>query len=135
MKILLQKFPFITLKQSLVLLRVSTAALFIAHAVIRITGGTTGRFGGFLNDKGLLIGVPIVWAITAYEIIAGSLLCIGVFTRWLSAGFIVLLITGIILIHAANGWFVGEHGTGGVEYSFALIVTLIVIAANAKPKY
>jgi putative oxidoreductase len=36
---------------------------------------------------------------------------------------------GIVIIHAQLGWFVGEHGTGGVEYSLALIVSLVTIAA------
>ena len=34
-----------------------------------------------------------------------------------------------ILIHANLGWFVGEHGVGGMEYSLCLIVALLVIAA------
>ncbi|RYD91178.1 MAG: DoxX family protein [Sphingobacteriales bacterium] len=130
----MQKSPFISLNQSLILLRITTAALFLAHAVIRITGGTIDRFGGFLDSKGLMIGTPIVWAITAYEIIGGILLCLGYFTKWLCAGFILLLIVGIILIHAANGWFVGEHGSGGIEYSFALIIAFVVIAAAANKK-
>lgn len=49
--------------------------------------------------------------------------------RWLATGFIGMLLVGIGLIHWRNGWFVGEHGTGGSEYSVVLIGSLVVIAA------
>jgi len=118
----MKSFPFINLSQSLIILRVSLALVFIAHATVRLSNGTINQFGGFLNDKGLLLGIPMVWAITAFEIIGGVLLALGYFKKWLAAGFILMLLIGIILIHASLGWFVGEHGTGGSEYSFILII-------------
>lgn len=129
----MKQFPFLSLKHSLFLLRISVAFIFITHAAFRIINGTIAQFGGFLNTKGLQFGITIVWAITAFEIIGGVLLALGYFTKWLSAGFILMLLVGVILIHASLGWFVGEHGTGGSEYSFILIMALIVIAsANSK---
>ncbi|WP_295116449.1 DoxX family protein [uncultured Chitinophaga sp.] len=125
----MKRLPFLSLTQALVLLRASLALIFLLHAIVRIANGTIERFGGFLNTKGFIYGSVVVWGITVYEIAGGLLLALGYFTRWLSAGFIVLLITGIILIHASLGWFVGEHGTGGVEYSFILIIALLVTAA------
>ena len=125
----MKQFPFLSLKQALLLLRTAVALVFIAHAVVRLMNGTIPRFGSFLTTKGLPVGIAIVWAVTAFEIIGGVLLALGYFRKWLSAGFIVMLIIGIILIHASLGWFVGEHGSGGSEYSFILIVALIVIAS------
>ncbi len=84
-----------------------------------------------MESKGFPYGIIWVWGITAFEIIGGLLLAFGYFTKIISAGFIFLLIAGIILIHASLGWFVGEHGTGGSEYSFVLIMALIAIAASA----
>ena len=83
-----------------------------------------------MESKGFPYGIAWVWGITAFEIIGGLLLAFGYFTKILSAGFICLLVVGIVLIHASFGWFVGEHGTGGCEYSFILIAALIVIAAS-----
>lgn len=125
-------FPFLSLPQLLVALRVSIAIVFLAHALVRIANGTINQFGNFLNSKGLILGKIFVLAITVYEITGGILLALGYFTKWLSAGFIFILAVGIILIHASLGWFVGEHGSGGSEYSFILIMTLLVIAANPK---
>ena len=50
--------------------------------------------------------------------------------RWAASGLAVIVATGIWLIHRHNGWFVGEHGTGGSEYSVALLAMLLVIAAD-----
>jgi len=126
----MNKFPFISLQSSVIGLRIFTACIFLAHAVVRISGGTIDRFGGFLEEKGLPFGVVLVWLITIFELAGSLLLIAGRFTKNLSLGFIVLLFAGIALIHAGNGWFVGEHGTGGVEYSALLIVAFIVIAAG-----
>jgi putative oxidoreductase len=128
----MKNFPFVSPATSVAILRFTVAIMFIAHAVVRITGGTVNRFGEFLESKGFIAGVVIVWMLTAFEIFGGLLMAIGYYTRWMAAGFIVILLIGIVLIHAELGWFVGEHGTGGVEYSVVLIAALFVIAASAK---
>jgi putative oxidoreductase len=128
----MKNFPFISLPGSITILRFTVALIFVAHALVRITGGTVNRFGEFLESKGFIAGVTIVWMLTAFEIAGGVLMAIGYFTRWMAAGFIIILLTGIVLIHAELGWFVGEHGTGGVEYSIVLIVSLLAIAASDK---
>ena len=71
-----------------------------------------------------------MWGITAFELVGGVLLALGYYVRVLAAAFIGLLLVGIGLIHASFGWFVGEHGTGGSEYSVILIVIFVVLAAN-----
>ena len=50
--------------------------------------------------------------------------------RWAASGLVVIVAVGIWLIHRHNGWFVGEHGVGGSEYSVALLAMLLVIAAH-----
>jgi len=123
-------FPFLSLKNALVLLRLSLAVVFLAHAVVRVANGSIPQFGQFLTAKGLPAGTLLVWLITIFELVGGLLLAAGRYVRWLSAGFIILLLVGILLIHASQGWFVGEHGTGGVEYSFVLIVAFLVVSAD-----
>ena len=130
----MQQYPFLTLKQSLLILRIAVAVIFLAHAIVRICNGSIPQFSEFMESKGLPYGVAWVWAIIAYEITGGILLLLGKYTRWLSTGFIILLLVGIVLIHASLGWFVGEHGTGGCEYSVLLIVALLVIAAAQRER-
>ncbi|RZS72280.1 DoxX family protein [Pseudobacter ginsenosidimutans] len=129
----MQRFPFVSLRQSLLLLRCSVALIFLAHAVVRLLlNGSVEQFAGYLNNKGLVFGTAIVWMITVFEIIGGIALITGHYIRWFAAGFIVLLLVGCVLIHVERGWFVGEHGSGGCEYSFALIMALLVVAAAGR---
>jgi putative oxidoreductase len=128
----MSSFPFLSFKQAMALLRVATAVFFMAHAIVRITQGTIPRFGTFLESKGLPEGVLLVWMISLYEIGAGLFLIAGRYVRWSSAGLMVIVLGGIVLIHAGRGWFVGEHGTGGVEYSLSLLVGLLVLAAHDR---
>ncbi|MBO9732495.1 MAG: DoxX family protein [Chitinophaga sp.] len=128
----MKQYPFLSLKQTLLLLRIAIAIIFLAHALVRIGYGTIPRFAEFLTGKGLPFATALVWGITVYEIGGSILLTLGYYTRWVTAGFIGLLLIGIGLIHAERGWFVGEHGTGGCEYSFLLIVALLVVAADKR---
>ena len=130
----MKNFPFISLGHSLLLLRVCVSILFIAHADVRVANGTIGQFADSLSNKGFAMSIAIVYAITLFEIVGGIIMALGYFTKWLALGYILMLAVGIIIIHAEFGWFVGEHGTGGMEYSVALIFALIVIAAGDKTK-
>jgi putative oxidoreductase len=123
-------FPFVSLRLALVLLRAGVAVLFMLHAIVRVlTPGSVAQFGRALTHLGIPQGVAVVWALTVFETGAGLLMMLGVRTRLMASGYAVILITGIVLIHRRLGWFVGEHGTGGSEYSVALLLALLVIAA------
>jgi putative oxidoreductase len=130
----MKNFPFLSSSQSLLLFRITLPLFFVAHAVTRITNGTIDRFAGFLSTKGFFATTAMVWGITVYEIIGGIALVLGYYTKYLSLGFILMLVMGNIIIHYENGWWVGEHGEGGMEYSCALILGLIVIAATKNHK-
>lgn len=128
------RYPYLTLPQSLLLLRVGTAGFFMAHALARILYGSIPQFALYLGGLGFPAPLLWVWAITAYEIVGGTALILGYHTRFAALGLFCIALGGIVLIHARLGWFVGEHGTGGSEYSVCLMLCLIVLAAaDAKP--
>ena len=54
---------------------------------------------------------------------------VGIGVRCMAAALGSIALGGIIIIHAKLGWFVGEHGTGGSEYSVCLLLCLLVIAS------
>ena len=130
MRSLLNGYPWIRPETSLHLMRVLTAVLFMAHAAVRIINGTIPRFAEFMEIQGFPHGAAWVWAITLYELTAGTLLILNVGVRWAASGLALIAAVGILLIHWKNGWFVGEHGVGGSEYSIALLAMLLVIAAH-----
>lgn len=122
-------FPFVSLAAALVVLRVAVAIFFMAHAAVRVVNGTIPGFGAFLQQQGWPQGVLLVWAITLYELVGGTLMALGWRARWMALGLFFIAAMGIVIIHARLGWFVGEHGSGGMEYSWSLMVSLLVIAA------
>ena len=121
----------LTPAQSLHALRVMVSIAMMAHGFQRVYFGTVAGFGDFLNSKGFLIGVPLAWGITLFELIAGLAMLLNFFTRWTSFIWAVQLVVGIILVHAPNGWYVVGPSTGGVEYSLLLIVSLGVLYAHS----
>lgn len=123
-------YPWWPLDDALRLLRIVTALLFMAHASMRFVYASIPEFSRFMESRGFPHGELWVLAITCYELGAGSLLLLDRGVRWAASGLAVIVAVGIVLIHRHNGWFVGEHGIGGSEYSVALLAMLLVIAAQ-----
>jgi putative oxidoreductase len=127
---LLRDYPWWPLGDAMRLLRYVTALLFMAHASMRFVYGSIPQFAWAMEHvHGFSHGERWVLAITAYELGAGTLLLLNRGVRWAASGLAVIVSVGIYLIHRHLGWFVGEHGTGGSEYSVALLAMLLVLAA------
>ncbi len=125
-------FPWLGGNSALLILRIVTPILFMAHAVARIANGSIGRFGQFMEANGFPMGIAWVWAITIAELLCGTLILLGRHVRWATIPLLAIAIGGIAIIHVRIGWFVGEHGVGGSEYSVALIAMLLVLAAHDR---
>ncbi len=118
----------------LLVLRATVALVFMAHAAVRLANGSVPQFGAFLESRGFPYGTAWVLAVSAYEIAGGLLLALGVQIRCVCVGLAVIVLMGIVLIHAQQGWFVGEHGTGGMEFSVLLLAALGVLVAPPQPR-
>lgn len=118
---------------ALIVIRVLLAAVMFIHGAARISNGTVGAFGEFLGSQGFPLGFYLAWAITIFELI-GSVLFAAGFYAWIFAlVFAIQLAAGVYMIHSKEGWFVVGSGRNGMEFSFVLIVSLLVIAyANYK---
>ncbi len=125
----MERFPLLSLRHALMMLRIVTALLFMAHAAVRIVHGTVPQFGAFMGSVGFPQGEALVWAITLAELAAGAAIIVNRYVTQAAAVLFIIAATGIILIHRHFGWFVGEHGNGGSEYSVALMAALIVVIA------
>lgn len=123
----MERFAFLSLRHALMMLRIVTALLFMAHAAVRIVQNTIPQFGAFMESAGLPQGEALVWAITLAELAAGVAMIVNRYVTQAAAILLIIAATGILLIHQHFGWFVGEHGTGGSEYSVALMAALIVV--------
>jgi putative oxidoreductase len=109
------------------ILRMLMGIIFMAHAIARLADYTIPGFGDFLNSKGFPFGFYLAWVVTLFELAGGFCMFLGYFPRLFCIGEIIILLTGIILVHWKNGWFVVGKTLGGIEYSVVLIIVLAVI--------
>jgi putative oxidoreductase len=112
---------------SIAALRMMMGIIFILHAGVRVYNNTLPGFGEFLESKGFLFGFYMAWAVTLFELVGGVLMFLRYFVRVFCVGEIIILITGIVTVHAENGWFVVGRTQNGVEYSIVLITILTAI--------
>ena len=112
---------------SIAALRMMMGIIFILHAAVRVYNNTLPGFGDFLDAKGFPFGFYLAWAVTLFELIGGVLMFLRYFVRVFCVGEIIILITGIVTVHAENGWFVVGRSLNGIEYSIVLITILSAI--------
>jgi len=108
------------------LLRLSLAVMFFAHAWLKIRVFTipgTVKYCESLGVPGLLAYLTI-----AAELGGGLLLLLGIGTRWVALALIPLIVGTIVLVHGKNGWLF-TNKDGGWEYPAFWIVGLLVLAA------
>ncbi len=107
------------------ILRVSIGALLLAHGLVLkvFTFGLAGTAGYFQS-----IGYPgfFAYLVIAGEILGGTALILGVWTRWIALLMLPILI-GATLQHTGNGWLFSA-AKGGWEFPLFWTVTLIVQA-------
>ena len=93
-------------------LRVALGAMFIAHALLKLFVFTLPGTVQFFQSLGL--PGALAYVTVAAELVGGTLIVLGVGTRWIAAVLIPVLL-GATWAHSPNGWlFTGPNG--GWEY-------------------
>jgi putative oxidoreductase len=115
-------------------LRIALAAVFFMHGIPSIFTGAVNNFGNqYLNQVGFApIGLPLAWAIKLSHVACAILLILNRYIRLAAFVTIPILVAGIIMIHAAEGWFVVGGGRNGVEFNVLLISALVYLAIIDK---
>ena len=115
-------------------LRIALAAVFFMHGIPSIFTGAVNNFGNqYLNQAGFApIGLPLAWAIKLSHVACAILLILNRYIRPAAIVTIPILVAGIIMIHAAEGWFVVGAGRNGVEFNVLLISALAYLAIINK---
>lgn len=106
------------------ILRLSLGVMFIAHALLKLLVFTLPGTVKFFE----MVGYPgfLAYIVFAAELVGGTLLVFGVFTRWVSVALIPILL-GAAMVHAPNGW-VFSAPNGGWEYPVFLAIACAVQA-------
>ena len=115
-------------------LRIALAAVFFMHGIPSIFTSAVNNFGNqYLNQVGFApIGLPLAWAIKLSHVACAILLILNRYIRLAAFVTIPILVAGIIMIHAAEGWFVVGGGRNGVEFNVLLISALVYLAIINK---
>lgn len=111
------------------LLRTAVAIILLTHSLPSIYTGDVNNFGNlYLNTVGFApIGVPLAWAIKLSHVAAAICLLFDKFIKPAAIVTISILLTGIVMLHFKEGWYVVGGGRNGWEYNFLLIVVLVAI--------
>jgi putative oxidoreductase len=91
-------------------------------------------FGQYLGSVGFPAGVALAWMICIVQVGSGILLILSRLVPIACILDIVILATGVILIHMHEGWFVVGPGKDGVEYILTLITGLVAVLLAYWPK-
>lgn len=116
------------------LLRLVLAGLIAAHGWARLLEGGVVPFGGWLDSRGLPLGLVIAGAVTAIEILGTPLFALGRYVAPLALVYSAIYAVGIYMVHAPAGWFVVGLGRNGAEYSVLLIACLLCVGLQHLKK-
>lgn len=110
----------------LTILRVVLGVVFVAHGLPKLTGGIDAT-ASMLGGIGVPIPVVAAWAVALLETLGGVALLIGFLVTPVSLLLAVHMLTGIVLVHAANGFYVVWQGQGGIEFNLILLASLLAM--------
>jgi putative oxidoreductase len=108
------------------LIRLGVAIILLIHSVPGMFDNGVNNFGNlYLNQVGFApFGLALAWLIKISHVVCAASLLLNRYVVATSIVTIFILITGIIMIHGKEGWFVVGGGRNGVEFNFILIVIL-----------
>ncbi len=112
-------------------LRVSLGVMFIAHGLLKVMVFTPAGTVKFFESIGL--PGPLAYAVITAELAGGVLILLGVYSRWVSAALVPVLL-GALSVHAGNGWLFTSPG-GGWEYPLFLATTAMAQALLGDGKF
>jgi len=107
----------------LALLRITLAAMWISHALLKLLVFTLPGTATFFEAHGIPGG--LVYIVVPLEILGGLALLFGLYARQVALALIPILL-GALAVHLPNGWVFTANG-GGWEYPMFLIVASLVL--------
>ena len=114
------------------LIRLGVAVILLVHGMGGMFNGGVNNFGNlYLNTVGFApFGLALAWVIKISHVVCAASLLMRRYVVITSIFTIFILIMGIALVHAPNGWFVVGGGRNGVEFNVLLILILVQFSFN-----
>lgn len=110
------------------ILRVILGLTFFVHGAVKFQGGIENTAGWFGS-----IGLPsfLAYMVAGLELVGGIALVLGLFSRVVSALFVLLMAGAILKVKLAAG-FLGNGQGAGYELDLALMAMAAFIAINGS---
>nr|WP_232278033.1 DoxX family protein [Paenibacillus sp. 481] len=105
------------------LVRIVLGLTFLLHGLDKFTNGIEGTAGFFSS-----IGIPgfMAYFVATVELVGGALVMVGLFSRLISAMFVVIMLVAIFTVKIGAGF------VGGYELDLALLVMSVLIAVDSR---
>lgn len=117
-------------------LRVVVSIILVMHSVPGMFDNGVNNFGRlYLDEIGFApLGVAIAWAIKLSHVAAAICFMLERFVVIAGIVTIVILVTGIFMVHLPEGWYVVGGGRNGVEFNVLLIAAVTTIMFPRGPR-
>lgn len=113
-----------------IIMRVLMGIIFISHGIAKFQMGLSNVEGWFSS-----IGIPgfMAYAVAGLELVGGIMLIVGLFTRYVSGLFVVMLIGAIITAKLSAG-LLGNAQSPGYELDLGfMLISLYLVVADQSP--
>src|SRR5262249_26542003 len=98
------------------MMRFFAGAFLVPHGMQKLFGafgGDIAATAGFFSKVGIEPALPLAYWVGFVELVGGTLVAIGLFTRPAAAAVFVMMLVAVLKVHLGNGFF---WTTGGFEY-------------------
>jgi uncharacterized membrane protein YphA (DoxX/SURF4 family) len=113
---------------SLLVLRVTVGAVFLAHGIQKFQGGVDG-VAGFFDKVGIPMASLMAWVVTVVETLGGALLILGLATQLSAALLAFVMIVAVVMVKAGKGFI------SGYELDVALFASCVALMLQGAGKY
>ena len=114
------------LHQGMDIVRIGVALIILMHPLHGYTHlANIPLFGEFLTELGYPFGTALAWLVLLLQTACSLALLANRFVVPACIGHIVVICFGLIHVHSHYGWYVVGAGTGGMEWGFILLSSLL----------
>ncbi len=115
--------------KNLSILRIALIVVFLTHSIAGMFNNGVNDFGNlYLNQVGFApFGVAIAWLVKFSHVGLVFSLLTDRYLKFMVVTTLLVLVSGIVMIHFKEGWFVVGGGRNGMEFNFLLIMCLLTI--------
>lgn len=121
--------------QGIDIVRVSVALIILMHPLHGFFhAANIPLFGGYLESLGYPFGTALAWAVLIIQTVCSLAMLCKRLVAPACIGHIVIVTFGLVHFHYPNGWYVVGPGTGGMEWAFILLSSLLAVLWSYWPR-